>query len=1223
MLGVVPRAPIGVLRRRVQAALLVCGALSALVLMLAATDVAVAEERGHTFTHSFGAPGSGEGQLSEPWDVAVNEATDDLYVVDHGNDRVEIFHEAANGTDTYVGEFNGSGLLSDEGKAAGSSGLGEELETGQFLEPTQIAVDNACHYKKLTGSSCEKFDPSNEDVYVVDLGHAVIDKYSPSGRYIGQITASESGGRFENKVGEAAVTGVAVGPDGTLYVGALNHGKIIEPSVFIYNDAVHNGTCDTCVQNNFELSFSEAVFMGEGLAVDGEGDVYAHLSRPPSPDKVAEYTPSGTLLRVLDVPPWGLASEWSGNDVYIGSGEEAERFAPAGDEPIEQFGRAGLDGSGLALDGATESLFAPDRSTGVVDVFGLEPSGLGSIKNTRVLNVGSSTAVFAASVNPRGSAATYHVEYGKCSANACAGSPLGERLPATGGVVAGSRFEPAQVDLVVSALSPDAEYHFRVVVENEAGTDEGEEITFTTRPQGQQGLLDGRVWEQVSPEAKNGALLAPIAEQGISQAATDGGAVTYLASNPTEAQPPGDADAIQVLSRREIDGGWVSLDIPTAHQRPTGKSVGAGQEYKFFSEDLSQGLVQPFGEFLALSASASEQTAYLRTNFGPGGSGLCREGCYRPLVTGCPEGPSRCEAPIKEIANVPAGTVFGIKGEACEIAKTCGPEARAASRDLSAALVESSVSLHEGDPAGLYEWAAGKLYYAGSGVLRGSPGFLWVSDGGSRVVTGTTAAGAPLRLTDPLSGEETQLDAGAGCGGCESGGAEYPWVVSEGARVFFRDKRALTEGADGGEGAADLYVCEVPTERVACDLKDLTPKPGSGHSDVLGVVGVGEDGQSVYFAANGDLAAGAVSGSCEEGSSQAAECNLYVVRREGAGWSAPRLVAVLNEADQPDWADTLNHHTARVSGEWLAFMSDRSLTGYDNRDVVSGEPDEEVYAYHASGSGSLVCVSCDPTGERPHGVEYANMGRLASGDRVWPSSQWVAANVPGWTPFALDQSDYDARFVSSAGRVFFDSSDGLTADAANGEENVYEWEPAQVGSCTSSGVMFSSVSGGCLSLVSSGGAAEESGFLDASASGGDVFFLTSAQLVKGDADSAVDVYDAHECSAATPCGSAANVSPIIECGSSETCQPYRSAVASGTFASEVFAESGNLGAPVSAAAPKPTATSAAQRLARALKSCRREHAKKRRRTCEARARREYRLPATKRGTRTGEAIRRG
>lgn len=37
-------------------------------------------------------------------------------------------------------------------------------------------------------------------------------------------------------------------------------------------------------------------------------------------------------------------------------------------------------------------------------------------------------------------------------------------------------------------------------------------------------------------------------------------------------------------------------------------------------------------------------------------------------------------------------------------------------------------------------------------------------------------------------------------------------------------------------------------------------------------------------------------------------------------------------------------------------MSERSLTGYDNRDAVVGLPDEEVYLYDAVAAGVGVCV---------------------------------------------------------------------------------------------------------------------------------------------------------------------------------------------------------------------------------------------------------------------------
>ena len=64
--------------------------------------------------------------------------------------------------------------------------------------------------------------------------------------------------------------------------------------------------------------------------------------------------------------------------------------------------------------------------------------------------------------------------------------------------------------------------------------------------------------------------------------------------------------------------------------------------------------------------------------------------------------------------------------------------------------------------------------------------------------------------------------------------------------------------------------------------------------------------------------------------------------------------------------------TARVSpdGRYLAFMSNRSLTGYDNVDAnpaAKGARDEEVYLYDAA-TKLLLCASCNPNGQPPHGV---------------------------------------------------------------------------------------------------------------------------------------------------------------------------------------------------------------------------------------------------------------
>jgi hypothetical protein len=189
-------------------------------------------------------------------------------------------------------------------------------------------------------------------------------------------------------------------------------------------------------------------------------------------------------------------------------------------------------------------------------------------------------------------------------------------------------------------------------------------------------------------------------------------------------------------------------------------------------------------------------------------------------------------------------------------------------------------------------------------------------------------------------------------------------------------------------------------------------------------------------------------------------------------------------------------------------MSDRSLTGYDNHDVASGVSDEEIFLYDAmanSGEGGLVCASCDPTGARPHGI-LAQQSRgkppLVDGQEAL-NGEWLAANVPVWVS-AL----YQSRYLSDSGRLFFNSSDALVPSDTNGTEDVYEYEPAGVGDCSTGSGVFSVRSGGCVDLISSGTSVEESAFVDASEDGDDVFFVTSARLAAQDTDSVFDVYDA-------------------------------------------------------------------------------------------------------------------
>jgi hypothetical protein len=231
-------------------------------------------------------------------------------------------------------------------------------------------------------------------------------------------------------------------------------------------------------------------------------------------------------------------------------------------------------------------------------------------------------------------------------------------------------------------------------------------------------------------------------------------------------------------------------------------------------------------------------------------------------------------------------------------------------------------------------------------------------------------------------------------------------------------------------------------------------------------------------------------------------------------------------------------------------MSDQSLTGYDNTVNVgtscgtAGEAPlpaqcEEVFLYEAS-TGHITCVSCNPSGARPLG----------------PSG------IPGGTPWrtANELGTYQSRVLSTEGtRVFFDSRDALVSQTANGAQSVYEWEHDGTGTCK--------LEGGCVFLLSGATGAGDSSFVDASADGDDVFFVTRANLLEGDTDRLQDLYDARVGGGGFP--PPASAPPACE---GENCMQSASpAPVASSLASTTLSGAGNL-TPASAPAVTTTQT---------------------------------------------------
>ena len=546
-------------------------------------------------------------------------------------------------------------------------------------------------------------------------------------------------------------------------------------------------------------------------------------------------------------------------------------------------------------------------------------------------------------------------------------------------------------------------------------------------------------------------------------------------------------------------GGWSSRDIDTPDDEPTGTPVGKGSEYRLFSSDLSLGLVEPFGDGgPPLSGKATERTAYVRDD-----APLVPEAAEQALY-----GEAEAEAgsgvgylPLVTPADVPTGVKFGgIFGKG---KRPRGVYAEGATPDLSHVLFESeapltSKAIEAGLGEGLYEWSGGRLQLVSvlPGVaeepMSGKLGFDGfdarnaISADGSRVFW--SAGNGNLYMRDTAKGETIQLDAAElGCGSCGSGGGQFQIASSDGSRVFFTDGQRLTSDASATEQVYDLYECEIVEEagKSKCDLRDLTPLSSGESAGVDGMVlGASEDGSYVYIVANGVLAQGATPGDCNNVSHSPSEtCNLYALHDGREGWTT-RFIAALSGADSPDWSTTMAELSARVSpnGRYLEFMSQRSLTGYDNLDANTGQPDEEVYLYHAESSqegalepGRLICASCDPSGARPVGVEANEKTELIDADRAWAPGLGLAADVPGWVGLEATAGRYQPRYLSDGGRLFFNGVDPLVPQAANGVADVYEYEPAGEGSCTGGSATFNNASGGCVSLISGASSGEESG----------------------------------------------------------------------------------------------------------------------------------------------------
>lgn len=1053
-----------------------------------------------------------------PRGVAVSQLTGQVYLAVHGGptEGIEVFDSdgsLVSGFGSSRGQFEGVAIDQSTGDvyASRSGGIVDAFTSTGVFEGEAIHAPGA-GAGQLGSIAYLAVDPTDGHVVVADSSNHRLDEFKVT-IADGEVSAAEfiraiGWGVVSNSDEElqecTALTGCVAGLEGTEVgeFGARGPTRVaIDPSGAIYAVDPSNGRVEQFgPTGGSAATFAEAVLSGASpsdVAVQaGTSHVYV----------------TGTVegeQRVFEIDPAGA---------QIGS--------PAG------VGDGLASDEGLALSSFNGNVYLSSESpaNALVALNVVTPQSVGATE------VATESATLSARFNPGGSKLAYRFEYGQSSSYEDGGVP-------TTAASVGSGADPVQVSVHLQNLLAGAAYHYRVATISEpfpgrSETSYGSDHVFRTREStATPALLDGRMWEMVSPADKyDAAFEAAPREGGVIQSSEDGAAITYISYASTESEPEGEPSPewSQIVSRRG-PARWESKDIAPKYGQEWGTRAGHLSAYLAFSEDLSLSLVEPPPGATPPSPGAPEQSPYLRDE------------------TLCATKPAECHLPLLSEANVPSGTKFGGELESA----TDGANFMGSTEDLKHVVLRSAAAL---TPAaveqGLYEWNAGgpateELDLVS--VLPESEGGLPVQDAGlgyrsSDVRHAISEDGAHviwstanfLYMRDTGREETILLSENQGGSGLGEFKPVFQTANADGSRVFFTDEQRLTADSSAEYEQPDLYVYEVtsaPGEGLAGHVTDLTAVARSGERAVVRgmVLGASEDGTSVYFLAEGILEG--VHGSEGRVPMSGAE-NLYLEQYAGGRWSSPRFIAALSHEDggQGGWreqqAGELWRLTARVSpdGQWLAFMSDRPLTGYDNHDASNGNRDEEVFLYHAS-SQALVCASCEPTGARPTGVFDPGLGEgpslLVDRARAW-EGHWLAASLPGWTMHELNGSSVQQpRYLSDSGRLFFDSADALARGDTNATQDVYEYEPGGVGTCKASSR--------CVSLVSSGISPEESAFLDAGGSGEDVFFMTSGKLVpQSDVDDAYDVYDAHVCSETVPCSTP--VSAPAPCATLDGCR---------------------------------------------------------------------------------------
>jgi hypothetical protein len=422
-------------------------------------------------------PGSG---------LAVSEVTHDVYVADTGNHRVDEFTAEGKFVRAWGWGVSTGAAAFQVCEATCRVGLSGS-EPGEFETASYIAVDNA------VGS------PSRGDVYVADTAAGLVTKFDGEGHLIsswgnngedashkrtepnGQLNGSPTE-LFNEGIAGFPIEGIAVDGSGDLWVYNLasrlfefaQDGSPQEPVTAITPASPGGGG----------ISVSETCASACSLLVhDGTGQVQQLV--PHQESTATKYENSGRVT-AGNQEAEGVGIDNTDGDVYLVRGQalvedlpgECADTAPSsGCLATQAFGerestRGIVDGSGLAVDSSSGTVYVSDAGTDTVDGFPVVVETLVGPAS----GVGAHGAVLHGSVDPfGGELSSCRFEYGPTSGEFTDSVPCVE----SPGVI-GAGNTPVAVEAPVTDLVGGVTYYFRVRAVNRNGGASSEQEALST-----------------------------------------------------------------------------------------------------------------------------------------------------------------------------------------------------------------------------------------------------------------------------------------------------------------------------------------------------------------------------------------------------------------------------------------------------------------------------------------------------------------------------------------------------------------------------------------------------------------------------------------------------------------------------------------------------------------------------------------------------------------------